>query len=131
MFRRTRALRDPVTITLDGDPIPAERGEPLATALLAADKTILARSPKLHRPRAPSCYRGGCDGCLARVDGVGAEAGAVCAARKPGAISSIAAIQKRKVEIFGMGGRVKVEWLSDDVEQWQNGWRGQDANNFQ
>ena len=62
--------RDPVTIYLDGAAIPAERGEPLAAALLAADKTILARSPKLHRPRGPSCFRGGCDGCLARVDGV-------------------------------------------------------------
>ena len=39
-------------------------------ALLASDKTILARSPKLHRPRGPSCFRGACDGCLARVDGV-------------------------------------------------------------
>lgn len=70
MFRRTRALRDPVTLTLDGEAIPAERGEPLALALLGQDKTILARSPKLHRPRGPSCLRGGCDGCLARVDGV-------------------------------------------------------------
>jgi sarcosine oxidase subunit alpha len=70
MFRRTRALRDPVTVTLDGEAIPAERGEPLALALLGQDKTILARSPKLHRPRGPSCLRGGCDGCLARVDGV-------------------------------------------------------------
>lgn len=70
MFRRTRALRDPVTFTLDGETISAERGEPLAVALLGEDKTILARSPKLHRPRGPSCLRGGCDGCLARVDGV-------------------------------------------------------------
>ena len=70
MFRRTRALRDPVTFTLDGDTLAAERGEPLAVALLGEDKTILARSPKLHRPRGPSCLRGGCDGCLARVDGV-------------------------------------------------------------
>lgn len=70
MLKRTRALRDPVTITLDGEPIPAERGEPLAVALLGADKITLARSPKLHRPRAPSCLRGGCDGCLARVNGV-------------------------------------------------------------
>jgi sarcosine oxidase subunit alpha len=69
MFRRSRALIDPVTIHLDGEALPAERGEPLATALLASDKTILARSPKLHRPRGPSCFRGGCDGCLARVDG--------------------------------------------------------------
>jgi sarcosine oxidase subunit alpha len=69
MFRRTRALRDPVEITLDGETIAAERGESLALAFLAADKTILARSPKLHRPRGPSCLRGACDGCLARVDG--------------------------------------------------------------
>jgi sarcosine oxidase, subunit alpha len=70
MFRRRRPPADPVTIYLDGAPLPAGRGEPLAAALLAADKTILARSPKLHRPRGPSCFRGGCDGCLARVDGV-------------------------------------------------------------
>jgi sarcosine oxidase subunit alpha len=69
MFRRTRALRDPVEITLDGETIVAEKGESLALAFLAADKTILARSPKLHRPRGPSCLRGACDGCLARVDG--------------------------------------------------------------
>lgn len=70
MFGRSRALRDPVTLTLDGEPIAAERGEPIAVALIAADKTILARSPKLHRPRGPSCLRGGCDGCLARVSGM-------------------------------------------------------------
>lgn len=59
-----------MTIYLDGAAIPAERGEPLAVALLASDRVTLARSPKLHRPRAPTCLRGGCDGCLARVDGV-------------------------------------------------------------
>jgi sarcosine oxidase, subunit alpha len=70
MFRRRKPPAFPVTIYLDGEPLPAERGEPLAAALLANDKTILARSPKLHRPRGPSCLRGACDGCLARVDGV-------------------------------------------------------------
>lgn len=70
MFRRTQALQDPVTIYLDGTAVPAERGEPLAVALVASDRVTLARSPKLHRPRAPACLRGGCDGCLARVDGV-------------------------------------------------------------
>src|SRR5438045_3281368 len=69
MFAR-RAPSDPVTLTLDGETVEAERGEPLALSLLAADKAILARSPKLHRPRGPSCFRGACDGCLARVDGV-------------------------------------------------------------
>jgi sarcosine oxidase, subunit alpha len=69
MLRRARAPANPVTIYLDGEPVVAERGEPLAMALLGADKVTLARSPKLHRPRAPSCLRGACDGCLARVDG--------------------------------------------------------------
>jgi sarcosine oxidase, subunit alpha len=63
-----RTLRDPVTITLDGEPIQAERGEPVAAALVAAGKLMLARSPKFHRPRGPSCMRAACDGCLARVD---------------------------------------------------------------
>lgn len=70
MLQRSRPLTDPVTIYLDEAPVQAERGEPLAVALLAAGKITLARSPKLHRPRAPSCLRGACDGCLARVDGV-------------------------------------------------------------
>lgn len=66
--RRTVALRDPVTITLDGEEILAERGEPVAAALIAAGKMMLARSPKFHRPRGPACMRAACDGCLARVD---------------------------------------------------------------
>ena len=57
-----------MTITLDGETVVAERGEPLAAALLAAGKTTIARSPKFHRPRGPACLRGACDGCLARVD---------------------------------------------------------------
>lgn len=65
---RTSPLRDPVTITLDGEPILAERGEPIAAALVAAGKLMIARSPKFHRPRGPSCMRAACDGCLARVD---------------------------------------------------------------
>ena len=67
---RTRPIEHKVTFTLDGEAIEAERGEPLAAALVAAKKITLARSPKFHRPRGPSCMRGACDGCLARVDGV-------------------------------------------------------------
>jgi NADPH-dependent 2,4-dienoyl-CoA reductase/sulfur reductase-like enzyme len=59
-----------VSVTLDGQRVEADEGEPLAFALLAADRLVLARSPKLHRPRGPWCLRGACDGCLARVDGV-------------------------------------------------------------
>jgi len=70
MFERSRPIRDPVTIRIDGRQLEAERGEPLAVALLAASEAVLARSPKLHRPRGPACLRGDCDGCIARVDGI-------------------------------------------------------------
>jgi len=66
----TRSLRDPVIVRFDGDAIEAERGEPVAAALIASGRVALARSPKFHRPRGPSCFRAACDGCLARVDGV-------------------------------------------------------------
>jgi sarcosine oxidase subunit alpha len=68
--RRLAAPRDPVEVFHDETPVVAERGEPLAFALIAAERLPIARSPKLHRPRGPYCLRGGCDGCLARVDGV-------------------------------------------------------------
>jgi sarcosine oxidase subunit alpha len=57
-----------VTISLDGEAMLAERGEPIAAALVAAGKLTIARSPKFHRPRGPSCMRAACDGCLARVN---------------------------------------------------------------
>lgn len=58
-----------VSFTFDGERIEAEEGEPIAVALLRAGRVQTARSSKYHRPRGPSCLRGGCDGCLARVDG--------------------------------------------------------------
>jgi sarcosine oxidase subunit alpha len=67
---RAVPLRNAVTISLDGESIEAEHGEPIAAALLAAGKSSFARSPKFHRPRGPACMRAACDGCLARVDGV-------------------------------------------------------------
>src|SRR5271166_3012182 len=70
MSGRLAKLHNPVSITLDGELIEAEEGEPLAASLLAASKISFARSPKFHRPRGPSCLRAACDGCLARVDGV-------------------------------------------------------------
>src|ERR1700728_1220219 len=66
-FRRAPPVH-PVTIALDGEALSASRGESLAAALLGADRLALARSAKFHRPRGPSCMRGACDGCLARVD---------------------------------------------------------------
>ena len=65
-----RPLREPVSVSLDGERIVAERGEPVAIALMAAGRLAIARSPKFHRPRGPWCLRGACDGCLARVNDV-------------------------------------------------------------
>jgi len=69
MARRLGRIRRKVEFELDGEPIEAEQGEPMAFALIAADKLALTRGPKLHRPRGPSCLRGGCDGCSLRVNG--------------------------------------------------------------
>lgn len=57
-------------LTHDGHELSAERGEPLALSLIAADRLLLSRSPKLHRPRGPYCLRGACEGCLVRIDGL-------------------------------------------------------------
>jgi len=67
---RLQPPHDPVTLHLDGEPVVAERGEPVAVALVGAGHMALARSTKFHRPRGPACLRAGCDGCLARVDSV-------------------------------------------------------------
>lgn len=63
-------IRDRVELVVDGEPVAAERGEPIAVALLAAGRRLLGRSVKYHRPRGPLCFEGRCDGCLMRVDGV-------------------------------------------------------------
>src|SRR5688572_21070046 len=68
-FRRV-PLNNRVEFLHDGDLLEAERGESLAHALVAADRLLLARSTKLHRPRGPFCLRAACDGCLMRVNGV-------------------------------------------------------------
>lgn len=71
MSARLTPLDTPVTLDVDGEPIHARAGEPVAAALLAADAPIFARSAKYHRPRGPYCFGGGgCAGCLMRVDGV-------------------------------------------------------------
>jgi sarcosine oxidase subunit alpha len=61
---------DPVELTHDGERVVAQRGESVALALIAADRLLLSRSPKLHRARGPYCLRGACEGCLVRIDGL-------------------------------------------------------------
>lgn len=59
-----------VEVAHDGEALPARAGEALALSLIAADRLLLSRSPKLHRPRGPYCLRGACEGCLVRVNGL-------------------------------------------------------------
>src|SRR5688500_17152898 len=61
---------DVVTIEVDGEAVPASPGEPVAIAVAASGRLVLARSVKYHRPRGATCYAGRCDGCLMRVDGM-------------------------------------------------------------
>jgi sarcosine oxidase subunit alpha len=70
MGRRIREPSKPVALRIDGARIVADEGETLAAALVANGVVTIARSPKFHRPRGASCMRGGCDGCVVRVDGV-------------------------------------------------------------
>jgi len=59
-----------VTLHVDGEPLVADAGEPLAASLVADGRLLLGRSVKYHRARGPVCFRGRCEGCLMRVDGV-------------------------------------------------------------
>lgn len=68
--RRIDPLRDVVTLRVDGKKVRAQRGENVATALVASGRWLFGRSVKYHRPRGPQCFVGRCDGCLLRVDGV-------------------------------------------------------------
>jgi len=57
-------------IRLDGRAVPARTGESVTSALLAAGRPLIGRSPKYHRPRGPFCLSASCASCLVRVDGV-------------------------------------------------------------
>lgn len=70
MATRLGQPTDSVELSHDGATITAARGEPLALSLIAADRLLLSRSPKLHRPRGPYCLRDACEGCLVRVNGL-------------------------------------------------------------
>ena len=58
-----------VTFTFDGRAFEGFEGEPLAAALLAADRRVLSRSFRFHRPRGLMCSTGQCGWCECEVDG--------------------------------------------------------------
>jgi sarcosine oxidase, subunit alpha len=59
-----------VRFTFDGREYEGLEGEPLAVALLAANRRILSRSFRFHRPRGLMCSTGSCGWCECEVDGV-------------------------------------------------------------
>ena len=58
-----------VRFTFDGRTIDGFEGEPLAVAMVAADRPILSRSFRFHRPRGLMCDTGQCGWCECEVDG--------------------------------------------------------------
>ncbi len=106
---RLAPLRNPVTITLDGERVLAERGEPIAAALLAAGKLTIARSPKFHRPRGPSCMRAACDGCLARVNDTPNVMTCLVSAEESTAVVSQNRLGPREVDLLRM-----TDWFFPD-----------------
>jgi sarcosine oxidase, subunit alpha len=60
---------DKLTLTFEGDDVPACAGESVAVALFASGNRVLSRSIKYHRPRGFFCLAGHCGACLMRIDG--------------------------------------------------------------
>ena len=58
-----------VRFTFDGAPLEGFEDEPVAVALLAADRRVLSRSFRFHRPRGLMCDTGQCGWCECEVDG--------------------------------------------------------------
>ena len=63
-------IPDSVTITVDGQPILAIPGEPIAAALYANGLRVLRRTPKLNQSRGVFCGIGQCTDCAMIVDGI-------------------------------------------------------------
>jgi predicted molibdopterin-dependent oxidoreductase YjgC len=62
-------LGQKVTIEVDGHPIQAYEGEPIAAALMAAGYKVLRHTIKRQEPRGVFCAIGRCTDCAMTVDG--------------------------------------------------------------
>ena len=58
-----------VTLLVDGEAINALEGEPIAAALLAADRRVFRYTAKRNEPRGVFCALGRCTDCVMVVDG--------------------------------------------------------------
>lgn len=69
MLSRLHRIEQSVQFTFDGVVVQAERGDMLASALLAAGIDHVRQSVVSGSPRAPYCLMGICFECLVTVDG--------------------------------------------------------------
>ncbi|MGO1120483.1 (2Fe-2S)-binding protein [Rhodovibrionaceae bacterium A322] len=71
MFRRLSSSpqQPTVEITLDGQTVPLQEGDNLATALLLSQSPVARTTPVSGAERAPYCAMGVCFDCLVTVDG--------------------------------------------------------------
>jgi len=58
-----------VTLLVDGEVIKALEGEPIAAALIAADRRVFRYTAKRNEPRGVFCALGRCTDCVMVVDG--------------------------------------------------------------
>jgi D-hydroxyproline dehydrogenase subunit gamma len=72
MFQRLPEIAgETVSLTIDGQPMPARAGDTVAAALLANGIGRCRTTPVSGSPRAPYCMMGVCFDCLVTIDGVG------------------------------------------------------------
>jgi len=72
MFRKLEPAElagTPVTIVIDGVPLTAEEGEPVAAILLRTPPFTSRGTPVSGAARAPYCMMGACFECLVEIDG--------------------------------------------------------------
>jgi predicted molibdopterin-dependent oxidoreductase YjgC len=62
--------KERITIYLDGEPMTALEGEPIAAALMAAGKRVFRHTKKRSEPRGYFCGLGRCTDCIMTVDGI-------------------------------------------------------------
>ncbi|MFT3837238.1 MAG: 2Fe-2S iron-sulfur cluster-binding protein [Myxococcaceae bacterium] len=95
-----------ISVELDGQLVPARKGEPVAVSLWAADEKVFSRSIKYHRPRGPFCMTGSCAQCLMRVNGV-PNIATCCTPAAPGMrLERQNAFPSAKLDLFGL-----TDWL--------------------
>jgi D-hydroxyproline dehydrogenase subunit gamma len=71
MFRRLQVLDETVSLSVNGRPVRAAKGDMVATALLLAGISHFRTTAKSALPRGVFCGMGVCFECLVTIDGIG------------------------------------------------------------